>query len=66
MTIYFQNLIENGIVKDIDPDAAAMTIFSIVFHITIYGKIYEQYPKETMEKNMEKSLKIFLHGVLKN
>lgn len=66
LTKYFQKLIEKGIVKDIDPEAAAMTIFSIVFHITIYGKIYEQYPEESMEKNMENSLKIFLHGVLKN
>lgn len=62
---YFQKLIDRGIVKDIDPDAAAMTIFSIVFHITIYGKIYEQYPEETMEETMEKSLKIFLYGILK-
>lgn len=66
LTMYFKKLIEKGILKDIDPEAAAMTIFSIVFHITIYGKIYEQYPEETMEQNMEKSLKIFLHGVLRN
>jgi AcrR family transcriptional regulator len=66
LTQYFQKLINNGIMKDIDPEAAAMTMFSIVCQITIYGKIYEQYPEETMEKYMKDSLKIFLHGVLKN
>lgn len=63
---YFQKLIEKGIMRNIDPDAAALTMFSIVFQITIFEKIYEQKPEENMEQNMKNSLKIFLHGVLEN
>ncbi len=62
---YFQKLIDKKVMKDIDPEAAALTMFSIVFQITIFGKIYEQKSDESMEKNMQNSLKIFLHGVLK-
>lgn len=65
LTEYFERLIDRGIMKDIDPEAAALTMFSIVFQITIFGRIYEQKSYENMEENMKNSLNIFLRGILK-
>ena len=39
---YFQKKIDQGLIRDIDPEVAALNIFSIVFQMDIVWKIYEQ------------------------
>ena len=61
---YFQKQIKKGLIKNINPEVAALTIFSVVFQINIMWKIYEQKPQKNLEKYMENFLEIFLNGIM--
>ncbi len=61
---YFQKQIKKGLIKNIDPEVAALTIFSVVFQMNIMWKIYEQKPQKNLEKYMENFLEIFLNGIM--
>ncbi len=61
---YFQKKIDQGLIRDIDPEVAALNIFSIVFQMDIVWKIYDQKPPVTDETIMENFLEIFLNGIL--
>lgn len=60
---YFQKQLNNGLIRDIDPEVAALTIFSVVFQINVVWKIYEKKPKADQEY-MKNFLEIFLNGIL--
>ena len=61
---YFQKQIKKGLIKNINPEVAALTIFSVVFQMNIMWKIYEQKPQKNLEKYMENFLEIFLNGIM--
>jgi AcrR family transcriptional regulator len=61
---YFQKQKKKGLIKNIDPEVAALTIFSVVFQMNIMWKIYEQKPQKNLEKYMENFLEIFLNGIM--
>jgi AcrR family transcriptional regulator len=61
---YFQKKIDQGLIRDIDPEVAALNIFSIVFQMDIVWKIYEQKPPVTNESIMENFFEIFLNGII--
>ena len=61
---YFEKKIEQGLIRNIDPEVAALNIFSIVFQIDIVWKIYDQKPPVNYESTMENFLEIFLNGIL--
>ena len=61
---YFQKKIEQGLIRNINPEVAALNIFSIVFQMEIVWKIYDQKPTVTNESIMENFLEIFLNGIL--
>ncbi len=61
---YFQKKIDQGLIRDIDPEVAALNIFSIVFQMDIVWKIYDQKPPVTNEYIMENFFDIFLNGIL--
>ena len=61
---YFQEKIDSGLIRSIDPEVAALNIFSIVFQMEIVWKIYDQKPPLNYESVMENFLEIFLNGIL--
>ena len=61
---YFQKKIDQGLIRNIDPEVAALNIFSIVFQIDIVWKIYDQKPPANYESTMENFLEIFLNGII--
>ena len=61
---YFQKKIDKGLIRSIDPEVAALNIFSIVFQMEIVWKIYDQKPPLNYESVMENFLEIFLNGIL--
>ena len=61
---YFQKKIDLGLIRDIDPEVAALNIFSIVFQMEIVWKIYDQKPPVKDESIMEDFLEIFLNGII--
>jgi AcrR family transcriptional regulator len=61
---YFQKKIDQQLIRDIDPEVAALNIFSIVFQMDIVWKIYDQKPHVTNEFIMENFLEIFLNGII--
>ncbi len=61
---YFQKKIDQGLIRNIDPEVAALNIFSIVFQIDIVWKIYDQKPPVNYESIMENFLEIFLNGII--
>ncbi len=61
---YFQKKIDSGLIRSIDPEVAALNIFSIVFQMEIVWKIYDQKPPLNYESVMENFLEIFLNGIL--
>ena len=61
---YFQKQIKKGLIRDIDPEVAGLTIFSIVFQMNVVWKIYEQKQDQDQEQYMKNFLEIFLNGIL--
>ena len=61
---YFKNQIDKGVMRNIDPDVAALNIFSIIFQMNIMWKIYGQSPPVEDERCMENFLDIFMKGIL--
>ncbi len=61
---YFQKQINKGIIRDINPEVAALNIFSIVFQIEIVWKIYNQNPPLDDRFITKNFLEIFLNGIL--
>jgi AcrR family transcriptional regulator len=61
---YFKKQINKGLIRDIDPEVAALNIFSIVFQIDIVWKIYDHKPLLEDELIMENFLEIFLNGIM--
>ena len=61
---YFKKQIDKGLIRNINPEIAALNIFSIVFQIDIVWKIYDQKPTVVDECIMENFLEIFLNGIL--
>jgi AcrR family transcriptional regulator len=61
---YFQKQIDKGIIRDINPEVAALNIFSIVFQIEIVWKIYNQNPPLDDRFITKNFLEIFLNGIL--
>lgn len=61
---YFKKQIKKGKIRNIDPDVAALNIFSIVFQMNIMWKIYGQSPPVEDERCMENFLDIFMKGIL--
>jgi AcrR family transcriptional regulator len=61
---YFKNQIDKGFMRNIDPDVAALNIFSIVFQMNVMWKIYGQNPPVEDERCMENFLDIFMKGIL--
>ena len=61
---YFQKKIGEGLIRDIDPEVAALNIFSIVFQMDIVWKIYDQKTPIKDELIMENFLEIFLNGII--
>ncbi len=61
---YFKNQIRKGVMRNIDPDVAALNIFSIVFQMNVMWKIYGQNPPVEDERCMENFLDIFMKGIL--
>lgn len=61
---YFQKQINKGIICDINPEVAALNIFSIVFQIEIVWKIYNQNPPLDDRFITKNFLEIFLNGIL--
>lgn len=61
---YFKNQIDKGVMRNIDPDVAALNIFSIVFQMNVMWKIYGQNPPVEDERCMENFLDIFMKGIL--
>lgn len=61
---YFKNQINKGVMRNIDPDVAALNIFSIVFQMNVMWKIYGQNPPVEDERCMENFLDIFMKGIL--
>lgn len=63
LTSYFRKQIKKGTIRDIDPEVAALSIFSIVFQMNIMWKIYGQAPPVEEERYMENFLDIFMEGI---
>lgn len=63
LTKYFQIQIEKGLIRDIDPEVAALNFFSIVFQMNILWKIYGQSPPVEEERCLENFLEIFMNGI---
>ena len=61
---YFQKKIDQGLIRDINPEVAALNIFSIVFQMDIVWKIYDQKPRVTDETIMNNFFEIFLKGII--
>jgi AcrR family transcriptional regulator len=61
---YFKNQIDKGIIRNIDPEVAALNIFSIVFQMNIMWKIYGQSPPVEEERCMENFMDIFMKGIM--
>jgi AcrR family transcriptional regulator len=61
---YFQKQIKRGLIRRIDPEVAALTIFSVVFQLNIVWKIYDQKKKKDQEQYMKNFLEIFLNGIM--
>jgi AcrR family transcriptional regulator len=61
---YFKKQIDKGVIRDIDPEVAALSIFSIVFQMKIMWKIYGQEPPVDEEHCMENFLEIFMNGIM--
>jgi hypothetical protein len=61
---YFQKQINKGLIRDINPEVAALNIFSIVFQIEIVWKIYNQNPPLNDEFIIKNFLEIFLNGII--
>lgn len=57
---YFKKQMDRGLIRNINPEVAALNIFSIVFQIYIMWKIYDQKPPIADDKLMENFLEIFL------
>ncbi len=60
---YFKKQMDRGLIRNINPEVAALNIFSIVFQIYIMWKIYDQKPPIADDKLMENFLEIFLNGI---
>ena len=61
---YFQKQIKRGLIRNIDPEVAGLTIFSIVFQMNVMWKIYEQKQEKDQEQYMKNFLEIFLNGII--
>jgi AcrR family transcriptional regulator len=61
---YFQKQINRGLIRNIDPEVAGLTIFSVVFQLNIVWKIYDQKKQKDQEQYMKNFLEIFLNGIL--
>jgi len=61
---YFRKQIKNGLIRNINPELAALNIFSIVFQTNIVWKIYDQNPPLEEKCIIENFLEIFLKGIL--
>ena len=61
---YFQKQIKRGVIRNIDPEVAGLTIFSIVFQMNVMWKIYEQKQEKDQEQYMKNFLEIFLNGII--
>lgn len=63
LTEYFKIQIEKGLIRDIDPEVAALNFFSIVFQMNILWKIYGQNPPVEEERCLDNFLEIFMNGI---
>ena len=61
---YFKKQIKNRLIRNINPELAALNIFSIVFQTNIVWKIYDQKPPVEERCIIENFLEIFLKGIL--
>ncbi len=63
LTLYFEKQIKKGNMRDVDPNVAAITFFSIVFNINIMGKIYGQRFDVTERECINGFFDMFLNGI---
>ncbi len=61
---YFEKQIDKGLIRNINPEVAALNIFSIVFQTNIVWKIYDQKQPIEDEAIMENFLEMFLKGIM--
>ena len=64
LAAYFKRQINRNAIRNINPEVAALNVFSIVFQIYIMWKIYDQKPPIADERIMENFLEIFLNGIV--
>lgn len=63
LTVYFEEQIKKGTIRDVDPNVAAINFFSIVFSINVMGKIYGQRFNVTERECINSFLDMFLKGI---
>lgn len=59
----FQEQIDKGNIRNINPDMAAFTVFSVIFESIVLGKIYGYNLNQDEDKSVEDFLDIFLNGI---
>jgi hypothetical protein len=63
LTKIFQEQIDKGKIRTINPTVAALTIYSVMFESLILLKIYGVKLEQTEESYVEDFLNIFLNGI---
>jgi AcrR family transcriptional regulator len=60
---YFEEQIEKGNMRDVDPKTAALSFFSFIFYLNFICKLNGHDPSGDGERTLEELLDIFMNGV---
>lgn len=60
---YFQDQMNEGEIRKVDPDLLAIILFSFIFNKSLAGRVYDEYFSKDDSELFEEYTDIFMHGV---
>jgi TetR/AcrR family transcriptional regulator len=60
---YFEEQIERGNMRDVDPEIAALGFFGFIFYLNFICKLKNQIPERNADRALEEFMDIFMNGV---
>lgn len=60
---YFQDQMNEGKIRKVDPDLLAIILFSFIFNRSLAGRVYDEYFSKDDSELFEEYTYIFMHGV---
>ena len=65
LTDYFQKQKENGNLRDVDPQVAALSFYSFIFYMSFISQVHGKQPVTDRGEALKQFIDIFMNGVSK-